>query len=88
MHFHFQGLLNWRNIRTSAIIIVLLLFIVFIFDMILGFSSIQRMYTYIVPFFLHVCISLFIKGKESWILGGMLGTMVTMVIIIVFLLIS
>lgn len=88
MLFHFHGILDWRKIRNSAIIILGLLLVIFTLDIIIGFTAIQRVYAYVVPFSLHVLISIFLKGKESWLLGGMLGTLISMVILVIYFIIS
>ncbi|MBP1989695.1 hypothetical protein J2Z66_001293 [Paenibacillus eucommiae] len=85
MHLHFYGTLDFKKVRTSALIIIFALLVLFALDLIIHIPTSLRLYIYAIPFFIHVLCSLFMSKKESWLLGGMMGTLVSMVVIVIVL---
>ncbi|MGF9713900.1 hypothetical protein EXW96_18575 [Paenibacillus sp. JMULE4] len=88
MHFHISGVLDFKQVRNSAIQIIIVLLIAFAVDKFIGLPESIRLFVYLAPFVLHLLLSFFMKKKESWLLGGILGTLVSMAVIVVVLLAS
>lgn len=83
MHFHFSGMLNVKKVRNSALLLILVLVVIFVVDKLTALPDSARLYLYVIPFIAHMLASIFLKQRESWIVGGIVGTLVSMAGIVV-----
>jgi hypothetical protein len=83
VHFHFSSLLDYKTVKRSAVLLVLILVVMLVLDFIIRFNDNLRIYFYVVPFFSHAIISVFLKKKESWLVGAIGGTLLTLILVVI-----
>jgi len=78
-----------KTVIKSALLLFLTLGTIFTIDLTIHIKSSSRIFFYLAPFLLQLIISLFVKKKESWMMGaigsGLLSLILFVVGILVFL---
>lgn len=70
----------------SAVILEILILLTVIFDRLTDLEQTLQMIVYAIPFTLHIVFSIFVKRKESWLIGAIGCTLITMVIAVIIML--
>lgn len=87
MLFHFQSKMNFRIVIKSAVLLFITLGIAGILSLLSDTSFNWKIIMISFPFFVHVVISIFVKEKESWLLGAIVSTLIAMVFVVGFIII-
>ena len=83
MHFHIHSFIDYKIVKKSAILLICILLIIALIDVAIGFNGTLRLVIYSSPFFSHAFASVFMKKRESWLLGAILGTIVSLLLFVV-----
>jgi hypothetical protein len=82
VHFHLSSLLDYKTVWRSAALLVLIMVSILTLDFLYRFNENLRIYFYAAPFFTHAIVSVFLKKKESWLVGAIMGTLLTLVLVV------
>ncbi len=74
---------NKKTIICSSVLLVITLGLAVLSIILFEFSKIGQVYCLLVPFLIHIVISIFIKQKASWMLGATAATIISLLLFVV-----
>lgn len=83
MHFQLSSLLDYKIVRRSAALLVFILVVMIVLDYFFQFNDNLKIYFYAFPFFSHAIVSVFLKKKESWLVGAITGTLLALILVVI-----
>lgn len=75
---------NKKTIICSGVLLVITLGLAVLSIILFEFSKIEQVYCLLVPFLIHIVISIFSKQKVSWMLGATVATIISLLIFVLF----